>query len=138
MKKVSLMKIEVEIPEWAKDRVIYVMAGSENVAVLCDGKLWIKTARCSICGECCIVEKDWELGWKYGDEIGWEPHILVCKFLKKEVWNFEPFNGQTVYICTNPLSPYGCNTGPSPACGQEDFKKGLPKCTLEYIRREVQ
>jgi len=49
------MKIEIEIPEWAQERDLYVMAGVEQLAFIpySKGKIWIKTERCNMCGKCC-------------------------------------------------------------------------------------
>lgn len=130
-----MSSLTIEIPERVKDRMIYIQAGTENIAVYCpqEKTLWVKVKECSLCGKCCIVDKTWDAGVKSGDEVGWSRYINVCKYLTKEVRNFEPFNGKTVYICTaGPMIPYFCNLGPSPACGKECFKKGFPDCTLEY------
>lgn len=130
------MRLTLELPEWALDRPIYIMAGNENVAVLCEGKLWVKLNRCNYCGKCCIYDKPDDMT-KSGTEVGWDESIFVCKHLKKETWHFEPFNGQTVYICTaGAQTPLTCCTGPSPACGKERFKEKLPDCILEYEIRE--
>lgn len=49
------MKIEIEIPDWAAERDIYVMAGVEQLAFIPfnKNKIWIKTERCNFCGKCC-------------------------------------------------------------------------------------
>ena len=49
------MKITIDIPEWAKDRNIYIMAGVEGLAVkrAADDFISIKTERCNYCGKCC-------------------------------------------------------------------------------------
>lgn len=47
--------LKIEIPEWAKNRNIYVMAGIELLAYQYrGGSLKIKTVRCNMCGNCCI------------------------------------------------------------------------------------
>jgi hypothetical protein len=133
-----MSKVTIEIPDRVKHRVIYIMAGTENIGVICENTYYKKTALCSMCGKCCVVDKQWELGWKYGDFVDWEPHILVCKHLEREIWNFEPFNGQVVYVChAGVKAPYGCSVGPSPACGKKNFKKNFPECTLEYSEEEL-
>lgn len=48
------MKIELDIPEWAQERHIYVFAGIELLGVKTPGgPLKVKTGRCSMCGRCC-------------------------------------------------------------------------------------
>ena len=108
----------------------------EVISVYCpeNKTLWKKITRCNMCGKCCIVTKDFDLGVKSGKEVGWDKDIFVCKFLKKEIWHFEPWNGKTVYVCTNPSPPFGCCIGPSPhSCGAE-FIKRTPECILEFER----
>lgn len=50
------MKIEIEIPDWAKERHLYLLAGIELVAYKDqESKDWfIKTERCNSCGKCCM------------------------------------------------------------------------------------
>jgi len=49
------MKIEIEIPDWAQERAIYIMAGIELAAYKIPGKKWkVKTSRCNMCGKCCM------------------------------------------------------------------------------------
>jgi len=60
------MKIEIEIPEWAYGKPVYVIAGKELLAyqeaivghkdghhVVSYGPLKLKTERCNGCGQCC-------------------------------------------------------------------------------------
>jgi len=48
------MKIEIEIPDWADERHIYVFAGIELLAFKHVDEAWkIKTSRCTMCGNCC-------------------------------------------------------------------------------------
>lgn len=50
------MKIELDIPAWAEERNIYVMAGVEMVAyrLAHEGEFKVKSVRCSGCGKCCM------------------------------------------------------------------------------------
>jgi Fe-S-cluster containining protein len=50
------MKLTIEIPEWAKDRVIVIMAGIEHLATKEPNENFIryKTVRCNRCGKCCM------------------------------------------------------------------------------------
>lgn len=54
------MKIEIEIPEWAQERHIRIMAGMELLAYKPYGEdiLYVKTSRCSMCGKCCTMLPD--------------------------------------------------------------------------------
>ena len=49
------MKLTIDIPEWALDRSIVIMAGPELVAYVKrdSGKILYKTERCTRCGWCC-------------------------------------------------------------------------------------
>jgi hypothetical protein len=54
------MKITIEIPEWAKERHIFIMAGTECLAVkyASEKEVYVKTERCRFydfekCGMCC-------------------------------------------------------------------------------------
>lgn len=64
------MKIEIEIPDWAEEKHIYVMAGIEMVAYKKVGEKWhVKVRRCAKCGKCCqgcehLKHKECSLGIK--------------------------------------------------------------------------
>lgn len=48
------MKIIIDIPEWAEDRTLTLLAGNELVAKWNDAEGWkVKAERCNQCGECC-------------------------------------------------------------------------------------
>jgi hypothetical protein len=48
------MQLVIDIPEWAQERHIYVMAGMELLAYLpYQGQVQVKTVRCNNCGWCC-------------------------------------------------------------------------------------
>jgi len=50
-----MIKIELELPDWADERTIYVMAGIELIAYRFPGKTWqVKSSRCNMCGKCCM------------------------------------------------------------------------------------
>lgn len=52
------MKIELELPKWADERNIYILAGIELAAYKVRGKKWlVKTERCNMCGKCCFNVK---------------------------------------------------------------------------------
>ena len=53
-------KITIELPDWAEERHIYILAGIELLAVKYAGesKLRIKTEHCNMCGYCCHVLRD--------------------------------------------------------------------------------
>ena len=59
------MRIEIDLPDWADERAIHIMAGIERVAYKLPWEDWwhVKTARCSQCGACCEKMK-----CKYLDE----------------------------------------------------------------------
>ena len=48
------MRVELDLPDWVKDKRISILAGMEQVAEKFHDEPWkIKTARCQLCGECC-------------------------------------------------------------------------------------
>jgi hypothetical protein len=72
--------ITIEIPDWAEERNIYVLAGIELLAYQEVGKpLMVKTERCSMCGECCCGMEEGSHFFGVVDEH--------CEHLKKEVGN---------------------------------------------------
>lgn len=75
------MELKIEIPEWAKERTLYVLAGRELLAIKRqNGKLKIKTVRCNNCAACCKdVPEDWFLGYKI------KKGIRVCRYLGDKV-----------------------------------------------------
>lgn len=73
-----MVKIELDLPDWVDARNIRVFAGIEEVARRMKRReYWeIKTARCSICGECCKhTNAEWPRG---ATEIDGK---WVCNFL---------------------------------------------------------
>lgn len=107
-------KITIELPDWADERHIYIMAGIELVAyqIYGDERLFVKTARCSSCGECCM-----NLSASAGMPISREGH---CIYLD------EPVGGKRECIL-GLYRPFGCSVGMQ--------RKGFfehPNCTVEY------
>jgi len=50
------------LPEWTKERHLYLFAGIELVAFRYFGEKWvIKTGRCNMCGLCCENQEGTEL-----------------------------------------------------------------------------
>lgn len=92
------MKIELELPDWAEERSIYVMAGIELVAYRLDITLpWqVKTGRCNMCGKCCTGLKSHSQPLVDGR----------CVHLAKEPGN------NPRYECSRRLNrPFGCCIG---------------------------
>lgn len=110
--------INIPVPEWARGRQIVVMAGREPFLVYSPekGKWYRKTVRCNLCGKCC---RNIGMNWPWRNESG------DCGYLKREVWNFPPFGGREVFICTNPLSPVSCVFSNVPG-------RPHPDCCIEY------
>lgn len=122
-----------KVPDWAEGRPIYFFAANEPFALICSDQpnvVWVKTKRCNLCGQCCIVDEGWFYGWKNGVNIGFPEGTKVCKHLHREVWNFDEYENQVVYVCKATLVPMGCCKGPS--CTFPDFKKDFPECSLEF------
>ena len=90
------MKITIEIPDWAEERHIYIMAGIELLAKREVGQpLMIKTRRCRACGKCCM---DLLSGHPMG--LSEEGH---CAHLTKEP------GANDMYVCgMHSHRPFGC------------------------------
>lgn len=105
------MKIEIEIPDWADERVIQILAGTERVAYRFpqDIAFKIKTSRCNMCGKCCQQLKS--------------NHIFPvvngqCIYLEKES------GSENKWRCSlGPARPYSCCT-----C----TPKKISECTEKY------
>jgi len=104
--------INLELPDWADERVIHIMAGIERIAYEYPwDQLMIKTTRCSMCGKCCM-----SLG---------ENHIFPviygrCSYLKKEVGD------NNRWLCDlGTFRPHAC-------CVTKSFLKRIPECTVKY------
>jgi len=131
------MRISVDIPGWARERHIYVLAGSEPVAVYLRHPIiegvqkegwtrWVKTRRCNLCGKCCIMNPLDDPGWPFGyQEMEIDGRMEdVCGALRMELRD-----GRPVYICmAGPLAPWGCIAKNPP-------HRPHPDCVIEYERR---
>lgn len=103
------MKIEIEIPEWAQDRNILVLAGFEFIGCIPlkkgNSNYLMKTERCGRCGECCKMPylANLKLPLKENGE---------CEFLTQEDGLFSCGLGSTkplACVCGEPKAP-GCKT----------------------------
>ena len=112
------MKLVIELPDWAEERHIYVMAGIEMLAYKLYGEdvINIKAIRCIQCGKCCM---DLKVGMGLPiDEKG------TCIHLEKI--------GQ-VYECGLGVHrPYMCSIGL-----EQKGRKGSPDCAIEYRQKKV-
>ena len=88
-------RIEIEIPEWAKDNNIYIMAGMNLLAYRYrGGPLMVKTDLCSMCGKCCM---ELDNRHPFVTETG------GCKYLTKEVGDNDR------WLCgLHGFRPHGC------------------------------
>jgi len=105
------MKIKLEIPEWADERHIYVMAGIEVAARKSahEKDFKVKVSRCSNCGDCC---RNLGVGWGMG---------------RKE-------NGECIHLeADGPQTRCGLLGDRPFFCGVGLQQKGrYPHCTVEY------
>ena len=104
-----MQKIELELPDWADERGISVMAGIELVAYKLPDKPWmIKTSRCSQCGRCCKRLND---NFIFSVEGG------RCVHLEKR-------SAESKYLCgLGVYRPIGCSTGRA---------RSIPECTEKF------
>ncbi len=101
-----MVLIQLEVPEWAEGRHIYIFAGREVVArKLIDKPFEIKTVRCNLCGECCHhVSSSWPFG---RNEEG------ACAKLKYERVKHADGRIDEGYFCraSGPIVPFTCCKG---------------------------
>lgn len=104
-------KITIELPEWAQERHIYILAGIEMVAFKLYGedRLHIKTIRCCSCGDCCEG-----LPVNGTLPVGSDGN---CSYLEKSV-------GGVRECSLGVYRPVGCSVGLQ--------RRNHPKCTTEY------
>ena len=95
------MQIEIEIPDWAKERRILIIAGCELAAMkLPHEDFWkIKQQRCDLCGECCLDNPPTPYGV---DDEG------KCNKLRKDgnQWICLAGSGRTVACLKDPPESY--------------------------------
>jgi|OpeIllAssembly_1097287.scaffolds.fasta_scaffold962687_2 hypothetical protein len=116
------MKITVEIPEWAQERDIYILAGFELLAAKKAGskKLLVKKVRCNGCGNCCkVFTKDGSFRFPTKDNHC--AHLQIYADGKTE--------------CGNPQGtrPAACIVG-DPVLDNWSDKEG---CVIEYGERPI-
>lgn len=104
-------RITIELPEWAQERHIYILAGIEMVAYKLYGEdiLHIKTVRCRLCGDCCE-------GLPIGGILPVKPNGN-CSYLGESV-------GGVRECSLGVYRPIGCSVGLQ--------KRNHPKCAVEY------
>jgi hypothetical protein len=103
------MKVSFDIPEWAGDKSLYLMAGFETVAYRHKDKPWmIKTSRCQSCGKCCE-----NLPIKGTDEFG------TCRSLYQD--------GDKKLCKFGVARPFGCCV----------VMCKLPECSQRYELMEI-
>ena len=103
------MKIELEIPDWAFEKEIYIHSWTELVALRReDGKWYVKTNRCNMCGDCC---KNLGEGFPYRGE---DKTCIYLKDNKCSMGLHKPFSCIMDFHDTPSLKPKNCT---------EDFKE---------------
>ena len=104
-----MQKIEIDLPDWADERAVYVMAGVELVAYKLPGKpLMIKTGRCSQCGRCCK---------RLNDNFIFPVEDGRCVHLEKRP-------AESKYLCgLGSFRPVGCSIG---------MARNIPECTEKF------
>lgn len=105
------MRITVELPKWCEGRHLYIMGGIELAAYnLYNERVWyVKTERCSSCGECCRTAARYYFG-------------------KKE-------DGSCIHLASS--NDCGLGIMRPHACSVSVNRKGgaaNPNCTIEYRR----
>lgn len=107
-------EIELELPEWCKEKHIRIFAGIELVAFkkAHEDKFSIKVSRCNFCGECCM-------NVRVDHMFGRDKETGNCRWLRK--------NGDT-YECGLGIGrPFSC-------CAS--VPNQLPECTEKFKKVE--
>ena len=107
------MKINIDIPDWAEDKHIYIMAGIELIAYKYVNQEWkIKITRCNQCGLCCRGMNPDDENFPEVNEKG------TCIYLKKD--------GKDKEVCSLGINrPFKCCIGrgrdilPDNLCSEE-------------------
>lgn len=107
------MKIELELPDWVRERTIYVMAGVELAAYRVPGRTWqVKISRCNMCGKCCM---------KLGERHPFPVIDGSCVYLSKRPGK------NPMYECGLRMHrPFGCCVG---------IAQDMSECTEKYKER---
>ena len=109
------MKIELDVPEWGRERRIYVLLGHEAFAVRDRQEGWfVKTERCNKCGKCCEADENWPLGTKVLDD-----GRRVCSYLNK--------SGEEWACGAGGIAPFSC-------CRDNPFQLAHEECSIRYRR----
>ena len=121
------------VPEWALERHIVIMAGSEPMAIKPAHRndLAMKISRCNMCGMCCVDPEQfgpWFFGSKKMTLNGKE--VVICtQAVKSKVIEF-PGKYREIVECNAPITPWQCII----RCGaltEENLPEG---CTLRYSK----
>lgn len=116
----------IEIPEWALERHITVLAGTEPIAFkpAWQDSFAVKVSRCNMCGMCCVNPDPWFFGSKKMILHGKE--VVICKCAVKS----KAEDGRDIVECGAPIGPWQCII----RCGALN-EKNLPEgCTLKYFK----
>ena len=111
------MRITLDLPDWAQERHIFIMAGIELLAYKLYGEevIQVKKVRCNLCGACCMnLNKHCPLPINADGN---------CLYLAGELGGKRE--------CTLGLErPYSCSIGM--------HRRGrTPNCCIEYATREL-
>ena len=110
--------IDLDIPDHAKEKRIYIFLGRECYGIQePNGDLFIKKVRCNMCGKCCMdIGETWGLGTKKIDGI------VCCKYLNKGL------KGE--WTCgANGIAPFSC-------CRDNVEMLAHKDCVIEYEKME--
>lgn len=106
-------RTEFEVPEWARERKLTILAGVESLATKMPWEdFWlIKNDRCAMCGQCCMMFKPDTMQTPYGiDDEG------KCKALIRE--------GDKWECGARIRRPYNCLADPS--------LDEVPECSITH------
>jgi len=110
--KLAIREVIKELPEWAKNQQITIIAGMELLAsYLPGGEIELKTVRCTFCGQCCMTLRPNSNETPYGvDDEG------KCKALYLE---------GSRWLC-------GAKFKKPFSCLQDPLKVNVPECSIRY------
>lgn len=106
--KEAVKQMILNLPDWAKNQQIMVLAGMELLVYYVPGdKIQIKKVRCNFCGDCCLDYPDTPYGV---DDEG------KCNKLE--------FDGDKWICLARFHKPYNCLHDP--------LKENVPDCNIEH------
>jgi len=111
--KLAIKNVIKELPDWAKDQQITIIAGMEMLASYLpgDADVKVKKVRCDFCGQCCMTLRPNSNETPYGVDNEGKCNVLYFESGK--------------WLC-------GANFKKPISCLEDPLKANVPECSIEY------